>query len=156
MFKNYRHMSYNDKSKVLVDQNEIEKIEKNLAKQIENSKKGHHPDPRLFEAIHYRNYKILKQYNLPEFYQKVLQIPTKLYKRYTCPQVIRFSSCDNNVDSISLYQRTTQNIHHNLFRALIARLDLIRRLMAWVILMEMWLKTKTLLYQIKAHLPNLI
>ena len=53
-------MSYNDKSKVLVDQNEIDKIEKNLAKQIENSKKGNHPDPRLFEAIHYRIYKILK------------------------------------------------------------------------------------------------
>ena len=81
MFKNYRHMSYNDKSKVLVDQNEIDKIEKNLSKQIENSKKGHHPDPRLFEAIHYRIYKILKQNYLPEFYQKVLQIPTKIYKR---------------------------------------------------------------------------
>lgn len=32
MFKNYRHMSYNDKSKVLIDQNEIDKIEKMLAK----------------------------------------------------------------------------------------------------------------------------
>jgi len=52
----------------LVDINEVKIIEKKLEKQQINSKKGFPPDSRLFEEIHYRIYKILKQNYLPEFY----------------------------------------------------------------------------------------
>lgn len=68
IFKDYRNKSYIEKSKILVDINEVKIIEKKLEKQQIMSKKGVPPDPRLFEEIHYRIYKILKQNYLPEFY----------------------------------------------------------------------------------------
>ena len=83
---------------MLVDINEVEDIVEAMKKQEANSKnKAIPPEPQLFKAIHHRIYKILKQNYLPEFYSKVLQIPTKIYRQQTSYVGLRFNSCGDDI-----------------------------------------------------------
>lgn len=62
--------------------------------------KGTPPDSQLFKEVHYRIYKILKANYLDEFYQKVLQIPTQIYKKNACSEGLRFNSCGPDIDFV--------------------------------------------------------
>ena len=100
-FQGYKYLNIKEKARMLVDINEVEDIVEAMKKQEANSKnKAIPPDPQLFKAIHHRIYKILKQNYLPDFYSKVLQIPTKIYRDQTSYVGLRFNSCgDDIVDS---------------------------------------------------------
>ena len=69
--------------------------------------KGTPPDVQLFRTVHYRIYKILKQNYLHEFYQKVLQIPTKIYRINSCEKGPRFNSIGDDIEDKSHRKQST-------------------------------------------------
>ena len=68
-YKQYKNASQAEKAKILVDSNELRKLEDGLSNNKVLAKtKGYLPDPKLFQSIHKRIYEILKMNYLPEFY----------------------------------------------------------------------------------------
>tara|TARA_B110000285_G_scaffold14902_1_gene14708 strand:+ start:1563 stop:1811 length:249 start_codon:yes stop_codon:yes gene_type:complete len=58
------------------------------------------PDSSLFRDILHRMYLILKSNFLPEFYQKMLQIPTIIYRKRSYEEGLRFNSCGPNIKDV--------------------------------------------------------
>lgn len=57
----------------------------------------HMSDSSLFSHIMQRIYLILKSNYLHEFYQKMMQIPTKIYKKQSYEEGLRFNSCGSDI-----------------------------------------------------------
>jgi len=95
----YRHLNLPGKAQLLVDyEREVKPIEDRLRHlQALHKAEGREPDPQLFKAVHSRIYIILKQNYLNDFYQKVAQIPTKIFRKNSCPQGLRFNSVGDDI-----------------------------------------------------------
>lgn len=77
---------------------EIKQIEDSLRHlEVQAKAKGDPPDPKLFKSIHQRIYLILKDNYLDDFYQKVAQIPTKIYRKQSCIHGLRFNSIGDDI-----------------------------------------------------------
>ena len=101
-YKQYKNASQAEKAKILVDSNELKKLEDGLSNNKVYAKtKGYLPDAKLFQSVHKRIYEILKTNYLPEFYQKVLQIPTRIYQVNSCKYGLRFNSVGEDIVDLS-------------------------------------------------------
>lgn len=90
----YRFLDTRGRAQLLVDyEGQVRPIEEKLKQQEAQAKaKGIPPDPQLFKAVHQRIYLILKSNYLDDFYQKVAQIPTKIFRKNSCTHGHRFNS----------------------------------------------------------------
>ncbi len=57
---------------------------------------------QVFKNLLERIYLILKQNYFTNFYKKVLQIPTKIYKEKTCFKGLRFNSIGPDIEDYNM------------------------------------------------------
>ena len=53
--------------------------------------------PNFFWPIYERLQSILKYNYLPDFFQRVLKIPTQIFRRHSCEQGLRFNSVGDDI-----------------------------------------------------------
>jgi len=87
----------------------VDRIESQLkASQEINKQRGIPPDIALIKEILRHIYIILKENYYPDFFMKIMKIPTTIYKQQTCITGLNFNSLGKDLDIAKMRQLAKQ------------------------------------------------